>query len=80
MSIRATRFARAALTALSGFSLCFLGQTAISTAESSEVQPSDVTWAWQGWNKKTRDFFHYASQGTYLTQSDWFVALEQPNS
>ena len=73
------RIVIAVLTAFSSFGACLVGQTSISQADTS-FSSSDVTWASQGWSKKTRDFYHFAPQGTYLTESKWFVALELPDS
>jgi len=60
-------------------SLVLVGQPAISSS-ASEGYARNISWAKQGWSQKTRDFYHFASQGTYLTQANWFMALELPNS
>jgi hypothetical protein len=80
MKIHQRRIVIACLTALSSSGLCLLGQTPVSATETNEIYKKNVTWAPQGWNQKTRDFYHFASQGTYLTQSAWFMALEVSNS
>lgn len=65
--------------ALAAAGLLLLTQTTFASA-SQDAYSQKVTWAKQGWSQKTRDFYHFASQGTYLTQADWFLALELPNS
>ena len=59
--------------------LLLMAQTTVASP-SEGVYAQNVSWARQGWNQKTRDFYHFATQGTYLTQTDWFMALELPKS
>ncbi len=67
------------IKALGTIGLLLMAQTTVASP-SEGVYAQNVSWARQGWNQKTRDFYHFATQGTYLTQTDWFMALELPKS
>ena len=68
------------ILSLAGLCLFSLMLVPFSKAQSQVPLPNQVDWAWQGWTEQQRDFYHFAPQGTYLTQTDWFLALERPDS
>jgi cytochrome c5 len=67
------------IKALAAIGLLLMADTT-GAYPNQETHPQKVSWAKQGWSQKSRDFYHFASQGTYLTQTDWFLALELPKS
>ena len=66
------------------FLLAFLLSFSLQRPAESQVSPPTgsgrVIWAKQGWSAAQRKFYHFTSQGTVLSRTDWFMAMEQPDS
>jgi hypothetical protein len=60
--------------------LYFFCSISRATEPSPSNQPGGVVWAEQGWTQSERDFYHFASQGSILSPTDWFMALERASS
>lgn len=65
----ALTFCMGLLTTLPG---CF------ALPESQSVDLDTVIYTDQNWSDDDRSWFYHASQGTVMMQSEWFLALEQP--